>query len=339
MTRRVPLPGAASPAAAGGLAAYRGVRVLLTGATGFIGRHLWRALDRAGAEAWVVGRRGDRLEGEAAASGSRATRVVADLAEPGALLRLCERARPSLVLNLAGYGVGRGERSPELYRRINAEVAREAAEAAARLSDGWTGQRLVHLGSAFEYGCVPHPIDETTAARPGTPYGVWKLAGTLAVAAARERDGTRACTVRVCTVYGPGEHPHRLLPSAFRAARTGEPLELTAGEQERDFTHVGDVAEGVLRLGALPDVPPIVNLATGVTLSVRRFAEVAAEVAGLPATALRFGARPYAPDEVWQGPVRVERLVGLLGWRPSTPAIRGIRQTWSSLSHLEPAAP
>src|SRR6185295_19604443 len=88
--------------------------------------------------------------------------------------------------------------------------------------------------------------------------------------------------VRVATVYGSGEHPHRLLPTLIRAAQTGETLSLTAGEQERDFTYIADVAEGLVRLLAKGAAPwAVANLATGRLHQVREFIGCAQEMLGL----------------------------------------------------------
>ena len=320
----------------GVLAAYGGVRVLVTGAGGFIGRWVWRLLAEAGAEVWAVGRAAidDPFDG---AGG----RLVADLAVHGELARLCRRVRPAVVVNCAGYGVDRAERDGRLMRRLNAALPAEAALAAAAASgegDGWGGQRLVHVGSAFEYGSLAGEVDEDAAPAPRTPYAAAKLEGTRRVAEVRRATGVRAVTARVATVYGPGEHPHRLLPTLLRAAATGETVDLTAGGQERDFTHVRDVAEGLLRLGALEHAPDVVNLATGRLTTVRAFAECAMRAAGVPAERVRFGAVPYRDDEVWQGPIRIDRLRAAAGWSPETGVEDGIRAAHAAFTHQPGAA-
>jgi nucleoside-diphosphate-sugar epimerase len=304
---------------------FRGVPVLLTGATGFVGRALWEALAHAGARVFAVGR--DPVLLARAAAGKPESRIVAaDLARPGVLAALHRTTAPAVLFNLAGYGVRPTERDHALSLRINAALPVEAAQAASGSSNGWTGQRLVHVGSAFEYGCVEGTVTEGTDPAPATQYGLHKLEGTRRVAEARAA-GARATTARICTVYGPGEHPHRLLPTLLRAAATDETVELTAGEQERDFTFVRDVAEGLMRLALAPGAPPVVNLATGTACTVRAFAEAAMAEAGLEPFRVRFGALPYRPDEVWQGPVDVSLLRRTLDWSPPVGVAEGVRTT------------
>ena len=313
-------------------ACYRGLRVLVTGATGFIGSWVWRLLDAAGAEVWAVGRSEAALRdtiGGAAPSGGV---VEADLARPGAFARVHAQVRPAVTFHLAGYGVDRTERDAELAFRINAELVEEVARVTAgtQPDDGWFGMRLVHTGSAFEYGSVTGPVTEETAPAPRSVYGSTKLEGTRRLTTLAERGEVAAVTARICNAYGPGERETRLLPVLVAAAHTGQTVRLTAGEQERDFVFVRDVAEALLRLGALqPGTVHLVNLGTGRSSTVRQFAETAAAVLGLPPARLAFGAIPYRDDEVWQGPVRVDRLSRVLGWVPPTTIAEGIRWSYS----------
>jgi nucleoside-diphosphate-sugar epimerase len=241
------------------------------------------------------------------------------------------------VVNAVGYGVARDERDDRLAARLNADLVEELAEAlvdAERVLPAWRGPRLIHLGSAFEYGSVEGTVTEATECRPRSVYGMTKLEGTRRLSEVVQRKGLRAVSARLATVYGPGEHPHRLLPSLLQAARTTETLSFTRGEQERDFTFVDDVAEGVVRLVSCKSLSdPVLNLATGRLTPVRAFAERAREMLGIPPDRLRFGDIPYREDEVWQGPIDVGRLQATLGWKPATSIDEGIRRTIAETGH------
>lgn len=304
--------------------AYRGRRALVTGGRGFIGRRVAAALHAAGAEVVAVLRPGDDAP---AVDGLEI--VHADLSEPGVGTRLVAGLAPEITFNLAGYGVDPAERESTSARRLNTDLVAELADGCAASAHGdWSGQRLVHVGSALEYGAARGDLAESTAPSPTTLYGSTKLAGTAAVERAIIERGLRGGTARLFTVYGPGEHPGRLLPSLLRAAREGSVLELTAGDQRRDFTWLDDVVEGLLRLGALPGEPfGTVNLATGRLTAVRDFVERAAGVLGLDRGQLRFGALATRAEEMAHGDVNVGRLVALTGWRPATPIEEGVRRT------------
>lgn len=311
------------------LRVYAGRRVLVTGASGFIGRAVAQWLNGAAAEILLTGRNSSALEAAARALPRKCEVLPADLGEPGSFVPLLRRACPHIVFHLAGYGVDPAERDPALAERMNHGLVEEVAGALAAEPPGdWPGLRFVHVGSAAEFGAVAGQVTEDTPTEPVNLYGRTKLAGTRAISHAVESRGLRAMTARLFTVYGPGEHSHRLLPSLLEAACSGERLHLTRGEQLRDFTYVGDVAEGLLRLGCLTgSAPALVNLCTGKLTSVRHFAKTAAEVLGIRPDRLEFGALPYRGDETPQGPADTSRFERLLGWKPETSVREGIRLT------------
>lgn len=309
--------------------AYRGRRVLILGGTGFIGRRVARLLTEAGADLHLVARNPasaarlwDRL-------GVRGETVEADLARAGAGEEVVRSVRPSITFNLAGYGVDPREQDESMADRLNHGLVVELVRAGEALQDAnWSGQHLVHAGSAAEYGAAGGRLGEDTLPAPSGMYGKSKLAGTETIARAARLGELRAVSARLFTVYGPGERAGRLFPSLLEAARTGTELPLTTGTQRRDFTYVDDVAGGLLRLGVLPTASiGTVNLASGTLESVRGFAERAAAVLAIPAERLRFGALPGRPDEMLHDAVTVERLRELTGWLPETSIEEGVLRT------------
>ena len=309
--------------------AYRDRDVLVLGASGFIGRWVARLLSQAGARLHLVAR--DPAQGEelSQAYGIRGEWLQADLADSHAASAVIELERPAVVFNLVGYGVDRSERDEQLSHRMNRDLPATLAEALARWTDdSWPGVRLVHAGSAFEYGRAGGDLAEGTPPEPCTLYGESKLAGTNRLSETCQETGLRGLTARLFTVYGVGEHAGRLLPSLFEAAQSDSVLELTAGLQRRDFTYVEDVAEGLLRLGCSGAQPgAVVNLATGRLMTVREFVQAAARQLGLPDEQLGFGRRPTGADEMEHAPVNTALLRWLTAWRPQTSVEEGVRKT------------
>ena len=312
---------------------YAGQRVLVTGATGFVGRRVARALAAQGAALVITGRDASALRQVAADLRSPCEVQAVDLATPGEFDRLYRAVQPQVTFNLAGYGVDRSETDSTMMEALNTRLPAEMCEVLAQNpAHGGSRVELVHVGSGFEYGPVDGPVTEESPARPTSDYGRSKLAGTLNVLQASRERGLAAVVARLFVVYGPGEHEARLLPSLLRAKQTGEAVPMTAGQQRRDFTFVDDAVEGLLRLGALrldslAATPGVVNVATGTLTSVREFAEAAAEVIGLAPQQLQFGALPYRDDEVAQGPVDTTKLKRLLDWTPQCAIREGIRRT------------
>lgn len=284
---------------------------LVFGASGFIGRWVVRELLLKGNHVIAVVR--DPGRGTDAFAGWSRAPVLhqADLAHAGEGRAVISALRPAVVYNLAGYGVDRTEREESLAERINHHLVAELAAACAAPPSG-AGPRLVHVGSALEYGVAGGILSEATAPQPTTLYGRTKLAGTRAVAASALTHGTRGVTARLFTVFGDGEHPGRLFPSLIHAAQRRTDIPLTDGRQRRDFAWAGDVAGLLVDLAGAPyESGEVVNVACGRMHSVADFARECAAQLGMPAERLRFGALPARPEEMEHDGVDVRRLRAL----------------------------
>ncbi len=301
---------------------YAGTRVLVLGAGGFIGRWVARALHAQGATLHLAVRDVAAARQIAARWGFEGDFSACDLSDAARAEALVAQVTPDVVFNLAGYGVDRSERDPGLATRINTDLPRAVAQGLAaqpREAVDTLAQRprLVHVGSALEYGEITGDLAETSTPDPTTLYGRTKLAGTLAVARVGEETGLPALTARLFTVFGPGEHAGRLFPTLLESANGVGPIALTEGLQKRDFCFVEDVAEGLLRLGAVAAQPgEIVNLACGRLHTVRDFVRYAAETMGIGPERLAFGAVPTRNEEMEHDPVSIARLRLKTGWSP-----------------------
>lgn len=312
-----------------GAEALRDRRVLVLGVTGFIGRWVARVASQAGARVWMSARDGDAARSIASAYGIRGTVAAVDVGRDADLAALVREVRPEVTFNLIGYGVDRRETDPALAEAINVDLVRRVIALVRERAEpgGWPGLQLVHTGSALEYGAIGGHLSEDAAVNPTTVYGRTKLAATALVADAAA-SGLRAVTARLFTVYGPGEHDGRLLPSVLAARTATAPIPMTNGLQQRDFTWVGDVAEGLARAAVQPSAPwPVVNLATGRLHTVRAFVTDAERALGLAPGRFQFGALPTRAEEMAHDAVTVERLRGWLGWVPSTGIAEGVAAT------------
>jgi nucleoside-diphosphate-sugar epimerase len=308
---------------------YAGTRTLVLGSAGFIGRWVARALTASGAMLWGVVRDATLARQVFNDYAIDASVVELDVRDAVALANLYREVRPSITFNCAGYGVDHAERDDDATWQLNTGLIQTLCDVLERERDAtWGGRHIVHVGSGAEYGDHAADVDENAVTTPRTAYGLSKLAGTRLLTEHCKTNGINGATIRLFTVYGPGEHPDRLLPSLLNAARTRQPLQLTTGLQQRDFTFVEDVADGLLRVGLRPGRPgQVANLATGQLLTVRAFAETAARVLGIPGDLLHFGTAPPPSNDVWHSAVPLSRLRQLLDWVPPTPVAEGIART------------
>jgi nucleoside-diphosphate-sugar epimerase len=307
---------------------YRGCKALVVGASGFIGRHVAAELHRAGAELVIAVRNPDAARAALSEHDADGVVCVVDLAQSGAAAQLVEVLEPSIVFNLAGYGVDRSERDEALAQRLNSDLVAELAEAVDP-DPHWTGPALVHAGSALEFGTERGDLADPWRCSPTTLYGRTKLEGSQRLREIGSRRGIGVLNARLFTVYGPGEHAGRLLPTLLQAIRGEERIPLSEGLQRRDFTYVAEVAEGLLRLGASPAAARegALNLASGELTAVREFVETAARVLGLDSVRLGFGALPTRADEMSHEPVSTAALERAVAWKPSVAIEAGIRRT------------
>ena len=195
-----------------------GTRVLVTGATGFVGQHLVRRLlSEPGIEVRVLVRRPERVRELFGHDAGRLEIATGDLAEPASLAGLCEGV---VSVFHAGakvpYGLAAGE-APEVFGRVNVAgtkaLAREALQSGVR--------RFVHLSSTAAMGTPPETVvDETTPCRPASPYEISKRAAEEALLALHRERGLGAVILRPCLVAGEGKRGGEFL-RLFRLCQRG----------------------------------------------------------------------------------------------------------------------
>lgn len=285
-----------------------GESFLLTGATGFIGAAVGRALVAGG---FVV--HGVSAGGRVGPAG--VTMHHCDLLAEAEVAALVGRLRPSHLIHCAW------DVTPGAYWTAPANLVWLAAGVTLLerfLAAG--GRRAVGVGTCAEYAWTQEVYGEgTSPLLPGTPYGCCKLALSQAYGAAGLM-GTSTAWARLFFPYGPGDGEARFLPSLLRALREGRPFPSTSGTQRRDFIHVEDVAAALVAL-VRSEVSGAVNIGTGDGPALREVAEEAARAMGAPAELLRFGELPQRagdPPALLADVTRLRAEVGFtprIGWR------------------------
>jgi nucleoside-diphosphate-sugar epimerase len=299
-------------------------RVLVTGASGWIGSYALRFLVERGYEVHAVA----NIVVPPSALDVQWHR--ADLLDKSAVITLLERVMPTHLLHLAWYTEpGRYQTSERNYVWCRAGIDLLCAFAKSG------GRRAVCAGSCFEYDHSAGVCSETkTPCAPTTPYGACKLA--LSEIVTHPPGGLSTAWGRIFYLYGPREHPSRLVASVIGSLFRNEVARCTHGRQLRDFLHVADVASAFASI-LDGDVEGIVNIGSGVEITVRGLVEMIADAIGAPRSMLEFGAITAAPGDSPRVVGDVHRLRDEVGWTPRWQLRDGLAQTvewWRSRESL-----
>ena len=261
--------------------------ILLTGAAGFVGRQVLRALGERGCRVRAVVREGQQQK------------IAQDAAIESIVVSFDIFAESSAWWEAACRGVDTAihaawyaEPGKYLYSPKNSDCLAGTlrfAEGAARARL----RRFVGIGTCFEYDLSAGRLGIDTPLKPSTPYARAKAEAFEKLSAMLRGRGVAFAWCRLFYLYGDGEDPRRLVSYLRAKLRAGEPAELSSGTQVRDFLDVREAAEMIVD-AALGAVEGPVNICSGRPVTVRELAERVADEFGRR-DLLRFGARDDNP--------------------------------------------
>lgn len=290
-------------------------KILLTGGSGFIGRHVASLLADAGHEVHVPCREPAAVRG----ADARVRLVAADLFDDGALERLFGEGEYDTCVHLAWY-CGPGCHG---HAQNAAWVARSIRLLEAFAGAG--GKRFVGGGSVAEYDYRYGFLREDTPREGPSIYGRCKNAFGRVAEAYCKATGVSFAWARIFNLYGPWEKPARLMPSVIRAMLRGEDVKVSPCTKIVDYSHVFDTAAALAGLALRGDVQGAYNLCSGEPVRLRRIVEMAAEKTKFRGKIL-WGALPAAFEEEFVVGDNA-KLKAALGWAPKWGLDEGLDQT------------
>lgn len=290
-------------------------KVLVTGATGFIGRQALPALLRRGYEVHAI------TEDQPLPEPGGVHWHKVDLLDEAAVCSMAKQAQPEQLLHFAWYvEPGKYTNSPRNLDWVGAslQLLRCLGEQGLK--------RAVLAGTCMEYDWrYEHLAERNTPIAPSTLYGACKNAVRLVLDKYGETCGFSAAWGRIFFLYGPHEYPNRLVSAVIRALLSGQEAKCTHGKQIRDFMHVEDVGDAFAAL-LDSEVTGPVNIACGTPVTIRHVVETIGRLVGR-SELLRFGAYPERENDPDVLTADVGRLHDEVGWSPRFDLESGLAET------------
>lgn len=301
--------------------ALAGRRVLVTGATGFLGSHLVERLVAGGAQVHAVCRRRVSPQDESVRW------AHLDLADAAGTADLIDSVRPEVVFHLAGEVTG--VRDVDMVLPVFRGTLHSTVNVLAAVAGHGRG-RVVLAGSLEEAG-----IGED-GAPPSSPYAAAKWASTAYAAMFRALWASQIVTLRISMAYGPGQRDRRkLVPYVIDSLLQGHAPRLTSGARRVDWVYVDDVVEAFLAAAATPDASGVMDIGAGTSTSLRDVVSMIQSILDVDVEP-DFGALPDRPhDRDRLADLTAART--LLGWEPTVGLPEGLAATvswyWRTQGH------
>lgn len=234
--------------------------MLLTGANGFIGRHVAKSLSE----------KGYQVHGVTSSNNAHSPFVhqwhETDLLDVTSITPLVLEVKPDFLVHLAWYVSPGAYSGTENIRWVQSTIQLMASYFEVMKHNG----RMVAAGSGFEYDRnYGYCVEGITPLNPDTFYGQCKNAARLLLDAFAAENDFSCAWARIFNVYGPGESPKRLVPSVITSLLSGRRASCSKGEQYRDYMHVFDVSAAIVELMEATAVTGAVNIATGIPTQVK----------------------------------------------------------------------
>ena len=301
-------------------------RVLVTGGSGFIGRHVVRALLDSGADVTVVDKRA--FAGDGPSGGVRV--IAGDLCDPSVVAQAV-RPGTDVIIHLAAMTrVLESIEDPAATYRVNVEATAAVLEQARARGVG----AFVFASTNAVTGDVGHAtIDERVPLLPLTPYGATKAAAEMLISAYAACYGMTGCSLRLTNVYGPGmQEKDSFVPRLMRAARDRTSVQVYGdGTQVRDLVHVDDVVAGLFAAWHARFSGPLI-LGAGESVSVNDIVDAARGVTGSDIPALHVAAKRGEMPAV----IVDISAARALGYEPAYNLKSGLATVWPGFSEAAP---
>lgn len=293
-------------------------KIAITGAGGFLGKHLARALAERNDEPLLLVRSQSE---DGLPYGLR--QLELDFTDRQAIDAVLDHEGPDIIFHLAGTrGVGAGEHTWSTCVDLNVTSTVHLLESAQRNNVS----RVVIIGSADEYGNQPGPLSEDLPLAPVSPYAVSKALATQIAQHIHSREACPVIILRPFTIFGPEQPSKMFVRDAIDCAVNGLPFRMTGGTQRRDLLYVDDAISAMLAAATAPGIEgKLINIGSGKSYALR---DVASRVWELvcPDSPLMIGALEGTAGQLHDTWADISLAERLLGWSPRIELDEGLKR-------------
>jgi nucleoside-diphosphate-sugar epimerase len=299
--------------------------VFLTGATGFIGSHLLKRLIKEGCNVHISIRTNSSLWRIEDFKDKFIIHKI-DLTDFEAVKSAIHQIKPDIIFHLAAYGVD--YRKQDTHQSIDTNINTSVGLFEAFLEN--KVHKFIHTGSCFEYGQKNKPISEFDFLDPTSVYGATKASSVhLLSSMAKGIESGELVILRPFGVFGEYEGLHRFVPQVIDKLKSEYTVQMTLGEQIRDYIYIDDLIDAYILAAVVPleNKVEIINIGSGKGIAMKDFASTISKQLGMGNNLLQFGTLPYRPDEMMYLVANVGKAKSVLGWEPKVSIEKGIEYT------------
>jgi UDP-glucose 4-epimerase len=294
-----------------------GLKILITGANGFVGCHLIEKLNYSSCEVASFSRRDLPLK--------QVKSYVGDIVDLNAIQNCILDFRPEIIIHLAGCtNRSRGLLDLENAMDINVKGTLNILKSVIGLKNF---KKLIVMGTGEEYGQNATPFSEEMREMPVSCYSLSKTMQTHMVEMFSRSYDIPCVLLRPSIIYGPGQNQSMFLPSLIYSLNENKTFSMTSGKQSRDFIYVSDVIEAIVKsLDAEMGLFEIINIASGSGILISELADTVGIMLDKN-NLIKKGALPLRPNDISEYCLNIEKAKDVLNWAPKVSLKLGLRET------------
>ncbi len=308
------------------MTSLKGKRVLITGATGFVGANLVRMALKEGSEVYIITRKISdkwRIDDVLTYIAKYNSDFYVDLKDYDKLKCIISGIKPEIIYHTATYGGRPNQRDTIRIVQTNLIGTINLIKACKKFGF----DLFVNTGSSSEYGIKEKTMQEEDLLEPVNDYGVSKSAATQYCQAIAKNEDLPIVTLRLFSPYGSYEESARLIPSMILSCLKGKKPKISSPNFVRDFVYIQDVLDAYARLSDVPQLSgEVFNIGSGKQCTIGDVAHKIIELSGYNIE-LDTGMPQVWPNEPKKWEADISKANDILGWKPRYDLENGLAKT------------